>query len=713
MGPGSPERRSLEGTADEISDKPNLDNLDSVTALFCLSATSAVDSVRLALEQHFPPGHTPVLNFERSNSNPYFLISATTEDTLAEARKVALEGFKTILRDKLKQRVLVLAPLQYDVLFSERRDAEERVDQCRHKGAIVDPRRSVPWPVLPAANVFMAYKHRAGSLVVQLRKGSLDRDLDVDAWVNSSNPRMIHQGGVSKAVSLACGVDFDRECTEMGSKNPLNYYDVRMTSSCKLRSLSASRVKHILHVVPPSSRDVEDPEEGGTTDKISLRKTYRLVLERAKKEGLRRLAVPALSCGALKCSPHLSSNGLLEAIQEVDPHGTFFELIRVSIIKQDVATLWGFKRSFAAFFSEHSAGFDVSDEPRVVMEDTDNRQLLHRAWYHGTQPCIEAVPATPGADSDLDSNKWQSFNVIANELADNAFNRFQQHINKYHMLLPTEFQYHGEHKNTPHYDAMERPKPFADFDDAHLDTLKFNSREEADAHIETLKLEADLDDEDAVVLQRWIEYESRARWNSQRFTKIELMYDSGTKVYYVVDLLHGWCYQTQDLQQLVLTTPIDPNDEGAVKAFTLHTREISSLHKESTEGTKIGVAEALRRHKRGLRLWNSFDKYILSQDFDQDLNACTLVGCEDAIEDCSGWLHGQAEGKIKEQTCSVPHHLHRAVKDACEGLVIYRFASEAQSLKVSLIGSKPKVDLAHRRIEELLEKHRQGPRDRD
>ena len=131
-------------------------------------------------------------------------------------------------------------------------------------------------------------KKRVGEAILEIVQGDITA-LAVDAIVNAANRHLAHGGGVALAIVRKGGASIQMESSALiARRGPLGTGEAVLTSGGKLPA------KFVIHAVGPvwSGGERGEPE--------LLASCYRSVFSIARENGIRSLAVPAISCGVYR-----------------------------------------------------------------------------------------------------------------------------------------------------------------------------------------------------------------------------------------------------------------------------------------------------------------------------------------------------------------------------------------------------------------------------
>ncbi len=148
--------------------------------------------------------------------------------------------------------------------------------------------------------------------------------LRVDAIVNAANETLLGGGGVDGAIHRAAGPDLLAECRALPQVRP----GVRCpTGEARLTAGHRLAASWVIHTVGPVWHGGQQGEPA------LLASCYRSVMALAREHGLRRLALPAISCGVYAYPPAAATAIAVDTVRE--------ELLRSPAVEEIVFACFG------------------------------------------------------------------------------------------------------------------------------------------------------------------------------------------------------------------------------------------------------------------------------------------------------------------------------------------------------------------------------------
>jgi O-acetyl-ADP-ribose deacetylase (regulator of RNase III) len=163
-------------------------------------------------------------------------------------------------------------------------------------------------------------------LKVHIRQGDIST-FNGNAIVNAANVVLLGGGGVDGVIQRAAGPDLK---AWIRANIPIIEHDIRCrTGDAVLSPGFYLKAKHIIHTVgpmfhdSPTARNVayageiqEKATLAGIQPRDLLAKSIRSCLEMAEANGIKTLAMPAISCGVFGCTVPVFAKVLSEVVAE-------------------------------------------------------------------------------------------------------------------------------------------------------------------------------------------------------------------------------------------------------------------------------------------------------------------------------------------------------------------------------------------------------------
>jgi len=169
-----------------------------------------------------------------------------------------------------------------------------------------------------------------GALAVEIVRGDITRQDDVDAVVNAANAQLMPGGGVAGAIHRAAGPALAEECRPLA---PIAPGQAVVTGGHDLPN------RWVIHCLGPVYGRDEPADE-------LLAACYRNALQLAEEKGMRAVAFPAISTGAFGYpadeAAAVSARAVVAAAGELDQ----VRLVRFVVFGADMQAV--FEHAFAA-----------------------------------------------------------------------------------------------------------------------------------------------------------------------------------------------------------------------------------------------------------------------------------------------------------------------------------------------------------------------------
>ena len=196
---------------------------------------------------------------------------------------------------------------------------------------------------------------------IQLMKGDITKQKDVQAIVNAANCSLLGGGGVDGAIHRAAGHRLLEECRKFGG---CNTGEARLTFAYNLPC------EYIIHTVGPKYTDGlhKEPE--------LLRMAYENSLKTALKKGIRSIAFPAISTGVYGYPLEEATRIAVDTVTDfMKKYENSFEFIR--FIAFDDQTLEVYQK----VMNEYEKKNPVSRETVICFHDPNEENGYFSNWY--------------------------------------------------------------------------------------------------------------------------------------------------------------------------------------------------------------------------------------------------------------------------------------------------------------------------------------------
>jgi O-acetyl-ADP-ribose deacetylase (regulator of RNase III) len=162
------------------------------------------------------------------------------------------------------------------------------------------------------------------SLSIKMRETDLQlleadiSDLQVDVIVNAANDKLQLGGGVAGAIAKRGGPTIQEECDRIGGTP---------SGTAVMTAAGNLKAKHVIHAVGPKKGEGEEDKK--------LASAVRSSLALAERQGMRSIALPAISSGSFGFPMDRCARIMLTEIQRYIQGGTKLEQVVVCLYGDD------------------------------------------------------------------------------------------------------------------------------------------------------------------------------------------------------------------------------------------------------------------------------------------------------------------------------------------------------------------------------------------
>lgn len=140
---------------------------------------------------------------------------------------------------------------------------------------------------------------------LELIRGDIAKQADLEAVVNAANARLMPGGGVAGAIHRAAGDELARACRPLA---PIEVGEVVRTDAYDLPN------DHVLHALGPVHGEDEPADE-------LLARCYERALELCEEHGIESVGFPAIGTGAFGYPTEAAAEVALETVVRDPPAG--------------------------------------------------------------------------------------------------------------------------------------------------------------------------------------------------------------------------------------------------------------------------------------------------------------------------------------------------------------------------------------------------------
>jgi O-acetyl-ADP-ribose deacetylase (regulator of RNase III) len=148
---------------------------------------------------------------------------------------------------------------------------------------------------------------------LQLLEGDIT-ELQVDVLVNAANEKLQLGGGVAGAIAKKGGPTIQEECDRIGGTP---------SGTAVMTAAGNLKAKHVIHAVGPKKGEGEEDKK--------LASAVRSSLALAERQGMRSIAMPAISSGSFGFPMDRCARIMLTEIQRYIQGGTKLETVVVCL----------------------------------------------------------------------------------------------------------------------------------------------------------------------------------------------------------------------------------------------------------------------------------------------------------------------------------------------------------------------------------------------
>jgi O-acetyl-ADP-ribose deacetylase len=159
---------------------------------------------------------------------------------------------------------------------------------------------------------------------IEVVVGNIVMQPDVDALVNSANANLRLGSGVAGAIHTASGPELETFCQPFA---PLELGAALITPGFKLANPWVIHVRSAHYILNT------EPERYMAFAIFS-------VLNTARDNGIKSLAMPAIGTGAYKFPPMLAARITAKALREFEKKSEAIEMVRICVVSEDMRKLF-------------------------------------------------------------------------------------------------------------------------------------------------------------------------------------------------------------------------------------------------------------------------------------------------------------------------------------------------------------------------------------